>query len=202
MRSGAMVTRNPRAAAGPLPRPPGRARLPARAGDRPAGAPARPGLHRPFRGRQPQEPDAPGEQARRPERPHRRGRGAPAGPLPGQAHGLRDRTHNDRPGIWHTEFYVPRAGHWKSSLSNSGPAVSTPNAITTTITAPNTGRGSPNWFEQLPTMATAPRLTDAQNALDKDLRKAAVTKTSSRGVPKGTQSGQVNGCSAASPMST
>ena len=41
----------------------------------------------------------------------------------------------------------------------SGQAVTTPNAITTTITAPNTGRGSPNWFEQLPTTAAAPALT-------------------------------------------
>ena len=49
-------------------------------------------------------------------------------------------------------------------------AGSTPNAINTKVTAPNTGRGSPNWLEQLPTTAAAPRLTDAQNALDPNLR--------------------------------
>jgi Carboxypeptidase regulatory-like domain len=45
-------------------------------------------------------------------------------------------------------------------------AASTPNAINTKITAPNTGRGAANWFEQLPTSAATPRLTDAQTALD------------------------------------
>ncbi len=49
-------------------------------------------------------------------------------------------------------------------------AVGTPNAINTKITAPNTGRGAPNWFEQLPTTAAAPNLTDSQNAIDPNLR--------------------------------
>jgi hypothetical protein len=48
--------------------------------------------------------------------------------------------------------------------------VSTPNNVTTTIIAPNTGRGSPNWFEQLPTMAAAPQLTDSRSSADPDLR--------------------------------
>ena len=51
-----------------------------------------------------------------------------------------------------------------------GPATSTPNAISTNIIAPNTGRGLPNWFEQLPAAADAPRLLDSQIAIDKDLR--------------------------------
>ena len=51
-----------------------------------------------------------------------------------------------------------------------GPATTTPNAISTSTIAPNTGRGLPNWFEQLPTTAAAPRLLDSQIAIDKDLR--------------------------------
>ena len=50
------------------------------------------------------------------------------------------------------------------------PATATPNAISTNTTAPNTGRGPPNWFEQLPTAAAAPSLTDAQIAIDPNLR--------------------------------
>jgi hypothetical protein len=51
-----------------------------------------------------------------------------------------------------------------------GPATSTPNAISTSTIAPNAGRGSPNWFEQLPAAAAAPHLLDSQSAIDKDLR--------------------------------
>src|SRR5262249_54159021 len=41
----------------------------------------------------------------------------------------------------------------------------------TMLTAPNTGRGSPNWFAQLPTSAGVPSVLDSQNgALEKDLR--------------------------------
>jgi hypothetical protein len=49
-------------------------------------------------------------------------------------------------------------------------AVGTPNAINTQIPAPNTGRGAPNWFEQLPTSAATPSLTDSQSSLDPNLR--------------------------------
>src|SRR5215472_7851955 len=52
----------------------------------------------------------------------------------------------------------------------TGAAVGTPNAINTQIAAPNTGRGAPNWFEQLPTSAAAPSLTDLQSSLDPNLR--------------------------------
>jgi hypothetical protein len=48
-------------------------------------------------------------------------------------------------------------------------AAATPNAISTSVTAPGTGRGSPNWFEQLPASASAPSLLDQQfGALEKD----------------------------------
>ena len=51
-----------------------------------------------------------------------------------------------------------------------GPATSSPNAITNTTTAPNTGRGSSNWFEQITESANAPGLMDAQNPLAGNLR--------------------------------
>ena len=57
-----------------------------------------------------------------------------------------------------------------TQLLSAGPSISTPNAITTMIAAPSTGRGSPGWFEQLPTTAPAPRIADAQNALDSHFR--------------------------------
>jgi hypothetical protein len=49
-------------------------------------------------------------------------------------------------------------------------SIGTPNAINTPVNAPNTGRGTANWLEQLPTTAAAPSLTDVQNALDPNLR--------------------------------
>jgi hypothetical protein len=51
-----------------------------------------------------------------------------------------------------------------------GPATTTPNAISTSVTALNIGRGSPNWFEQLPTAAAAPALTDSRTAIGPDIR--------------------------------
>ena len=51
-----------------------------------------------------------------------------------------------------------------------GPATSTPNAISTSVNAPNTGRGSSNWFGQLPAVATTPKLTDSRTAIEADLR--------------------------------
>jgi hypothetical protein len=51
-----------------------------------------------------------------------------------------------------------------------GPAGATPNAINTVVNAPNSGRGLANWFEQLPTLAGAPGLTDSRASIDKDLR--------------------------------
>jgi hypothetical protein len=49
-------------------------------------------------------------------------------------------------------------------------ATSTPNAISTRVPLPNTGRGAANWLEQIPSSASAPLLTDAQNPLDPNLR--------------------------------
>lgn len=52
-----------------------------------------------------------------------------------------------------------------------GPATSAPNAITAQVQASNSGRGSSNWLEQLPTQAPAPTLLNSQIvALDGNLR--------------------------------
>jgi hypothetical protein len=52
-----------------------------------------------------------------------------------------------------------------------GPATSTPNAISTFgPPVPNTSRGLPKWYEQLPTLAAAPKLTDSRTAIDPNIR--------------------------------
>jgi hypothetical protein len=51
-----------------------------------------------------------------------------------------------------------------------GPAQATPNAITVSANALTTGRGSPDWFEPLPTAASAPSLSDTRQTFDKGLR--------------------------------
>jgi hypothetical protein len=52
-----------------------------------------------------------------------------------------------------------------------GPATSTPNAISTFgPPVPNTGRGLPKWYEQLPTVAAAPKSTDSRTAIDPNIR--------------------------------
>ena len=49
-------------------------------------------------------------------------------------------------------------------------ALSSPNAITVSSNSLTTGRGSPDWYEQLPTSATAPNLSDTRWTFDKNLR--------------------------------
>jgi len=50
-------------------------------------------------------------------------------------------------------------------------ATSTPNAISTNVSAPATGRGLANFFGRLPSVATAPSLLDRQNgALEKNFK--------------------------------
>src|SRR5262249_49862059 len=57
-----------------------------------------------------------------------------------------------------------------TALISLGPATSTPNAISSQVLAPNTGRGLPNWFEQTPTVAAAPRSSDNRTVIDPDLQ--------------------------------
>ncbi|MBV8841652.1 MAG: TonB-dependent receptor [Bryobacterales bacterium] len=51
-----------------------------------------------------------------------------------------------------------------------GPATTTPNVISTQVNAPPNDRGSPGWYEQLPTVAAAPSLTDSRIAIDPTFR--------------------------------
>jgi hypothetical protein len=52
-------------------------------------------------------------------------------------------------------------------------ATSTPNSISTSSNARGSGRGSPNWYEQLPAAQAAPSLLDAQKGnLEKNFRNA------------------------------
>jgi outer membrane receptor protein involved in Fe transport len=68
--------------------------------------------------------------------------------------------------VWRGGYQISYDAFYTQMLTS----VSTPNDITTPVNAPNTGRGSPNWFEQLPTTAAAPQLTDSRTAVDPDLR--------------------------------
>jgi len=70
--------------------------------------------------------------------------------------------------VWRGGYQISYDAFYTQLMTTA--ATGTPNAINTKITAPNTGRGAPNWFEQLPASAAAPSLTDAQNALDPNLR--------------------------------
>ena len=70
--------------------------------------------------------------------------------------------------VWRGGYQISYDAFFTQLMTNV--AAGTPNAINTTTIAPNTGRGSPNWFEQLPTSAASPSLTDTQNALDPNLR--------------------------------
>jgi hypothetical protein len=57
-----------------------------------------------------------------------------------------------------------------TQLISLGPATSTPNGITSMVTAPSSGRGYASWFELFPNSAAAPSLMDSQVALDGNLR--------------------------------
>ena len=57
-----------------------------------------------------------------------------------------------------------------TQLISLGPATTTPNAISTSVNSLNTGRGSLGWYEQLPTSAATPTLTDSRTAIDANLR--------------------------------
>jgi len=72
--------------------------------------------------------------------------------------------------VWRGGYQISYDAFFTQMLSLTL-ATSTPNAISTNNIAPGTGRGSPNWFAQLPAAESAPSLLDAQvGALDRDLR--------------------------------
>jgi hypothetical protein len=75
----------------------------------------------------------------------------------------------DRKTVWRGGYQVSYDGPF-THLIFLGPATTTPNAINAPVNAPNTGRGQPNWFEQLPTSASAPKLSDSRIAIDPNFR--------------------------------
>jgi hypothetical protein len=83
---------------------------------------------------------------------------------PSSHSGWLGRLFGDGKTVWRGGYQISYDAFYTQLMTNA--AVGTPNAINTPVNAPNTGRGSPNWFEQLPTSAAAPRLTDTQNSLD------------------------------------
>jgi hypothetical protein len=70
--------------------------------------------------------------------------------------------------VWRGGYQISYDAFFTQLMTSAG--TSTPNAISTRVPAPNTGRGAANWLEQLPTSAAAPSLADAQKALDPNLR--------------------------------
>jgi len=82
--------------------------------------------------------------------------------------GLLEKLFGNGKTVWRGGYQISYDGFFTQLMT--GAAASTPNAINTKVNAvPNTGRGAPNWLEQLPASAAAPSLTDAQNALDPNL---------------------------------
>ncbi len=71
--------------------------------------------------------------------------------------------------VWRGGFQISYDSQ-PTQLLSGGPAIGTPNDISITVTAPSTGRGSPNWLEQLPSAAGAPSLMDTQFPIDANLR--------------------------------
>src|SRR5262249_34522845 len=61
--------------------------------------------------------------------------------------------------VWRVGYQISHDS-LSTVLISLGAATSTPNAISSSVIALNTGRGLPNWFEQVPTVAGAARLSD------------------------------------------
>jgi hypothetical protein len=68
--------------------------------------------------------------------------------------------------VWRGGYQISYDSFFTQMLTNT----TTPNNITTTIVAPNAGRGSPTWLEQLPTVAATPQVMDSRSSIDPDLR--------------------------------
>ena len=83
--------------------------------------------------------------------------------------GLLGRLLGDGKTVWRGGYQISYDAPF-TQLIVLGPATSTPNAISVPVITPNTGRGLPNWFGQLPASATAPRLSDDRVAIDPNFR--------------------------------
>jgi hypothetical protein len=100
--------------------------------------------------------------------------------------GLLGRLFGDGKTVWRGGYQISYDAFFTQVMSST--AISTPNAISTRVPAPNTGRGTGNWLEQLPTTAAAPRLTDAQKSVDPYLHNPYTERWSfgfERQVPQG-----------------
>ncbi len=72
--------------------------------------------------------------------------------------------------VWRGGYQISYDGFFTQMIA-LGLATSTPNAVTSVVSALNAGRGSPNWSAQLPAFAAAPSLLDAQNGvIEKNFR--------------------------------
>ncbi len=83
--------------------------------------------------------------------------------------GLLGRLFGDGKTVWRGGYQISYDAPF-TQLISLGPATSTPNAVSVPVITPNTGRGLPNWFEQLPTSATTPKFSDNRVAIDPNFR--------------------------------
>jgi hypothetical protein len=88
---------------------------------------------------------------------------------PAMRSGLLGKLFGDGKTVWRGGYQISYDEMF-TQLIFLGPATTTPNAISTPVNAPNTGRGLANWFEQLPTVAAVPKLTDSRIAIDPTFR--------------------------------
>jgi outer membrane receptor protein involved in Fe transport len=83
--------------------------------------------------------------------------------------GLLRRLLGDGKTVWRGGYQISY-DNLPTQLIALGPATTTPNAISTMANALNTGRGSAKWYEQLPTAAATPKVTDSRTVIDPDIR--------------------------------
>ena len=88
---------------------------------------------------------------------------------PASHSGLLGRLFGEGKTVWRGGFQVSYDSQ-PTQLISGGPAISTPNDISVVLTAPNSGRGSPNWLEQLPTTAVAPNPMNGQTPIAGNFR--------------------------------
>ena len=88
---------------------------------------------------------------------------------PSYRSGLAGKLFGDRKSVWRGGYQVSYDPFFNQLLSILiGPA--TPNSVQTQVIGAPTGRGTPNWYGRIPTVARAASLLDAQNLMDKNIR--------------------------------
>jgi hypothetical protein len=88
---------------------------------------------------------------------------------PGAHSGWLGRLLGDGRTVWRGGFQISYDAPFAQAIFLHA-AQSSPNAITVSPSSLTTDRGSPDWYEQLPTSATAPSLSDTRWTFDKNLR--------------------------------